>query len=282
MKEKLTDNTRFLAGLMAAIIAVFYTPMFINLYNWWDKDPNYGHALFIPLASAFLIWQKRKVLKEIPQEPCQGVGIFLFAVGLLMYVVGSRIEMFRLCIISFLIVAFAFVFFFYGKRMARKLLFPIGFMIFMIPIPRLDDLTAPLKLLASKASAGFLSLIRLSVYREGNIIYLPNFTLEVATVCSGLKSLVLIATLSVFYGYIVLPRVLQRVVLFLFSIPIAILANIARIIAVGWLSELVGARVLFQIVHDFSGVFVFIIAGALLALTARMIEKCKFLKSSTG
>jgi exosortase len=272
-KNSFLKRPLFLMVLMAVVIGIFYAPMFINLYKWWDSNLNYEHAIFIPLASVYLIWRKRKSFKTIPQKPQQGQSVFLFVIGFLMYLVGSSIEMFRLCIISFLIILLAFILLFYGKKMVKELIFPISFMLFMIPIPRLDDLTAPMKLMASKVSAGFLSLVGLPVYREGNIIFLPKFTLEVATACSGLKSLILITTLSVFYGYLVLPKVSQRIVLFALSIPIAIVANITRIITIGLMAEIITQKALFNFVHDFSGIFVFIVAGILLALAGRVVER---------
>ena len=278
MKENKTNDIKLLIGLLALLLVILYIPMFINLYNWWENDPNYGHGLFIPLASAFLVWRKRKILKGTPKKPEVKLSIALFIISFFLYVIGSKIELFRLCIISFLMSSFAFSLFFFGWGVVKELAFPLGFMVFMIPIPRLDDLTAPMKLFASWISAGFLKFVGLSVYREGNVIMLPKFTLEVATACSGLKSLVLVTTLSVFYGYLFLAKNTQRILLFLLSVPIAIIANIARIITVGLISNILSTQALFHFVHDFSGVFVFIVAGVLLALTSGILERCKFQK----
>jgi exosortase len=112
----------------------------------------------------------------------------------------------------------------------------------------------------------------ITIARQGNIIYLPNYTLEVADACSGLKSLVMVTAVGALYAYISQPTLKRKWVLFLSSIPIAVIANIARIVMVGILASIFGEKLAFDFVHDFSGIFVFIIAGVCLALTGVLME----------
>ena len=142
----------------------------------------------------------------------------------------------------------------------------------MIPIPYIDGLTLPLKLFASMVSAGFIKLIGIPVIRDGNLIYLKNFTFEVATSCSGLKSIVLVTTVGIFYAYIMQSKLFRRILISVSSIFIAITANISRIILTALVSYYFGEKVAFKLTHDFSGIVVFIIAGAMLVITGEVVN----------
>jgi len=117
--------------------------------------------------------------------------------------------------------------------------FPWLFLLFMVPIPNLvfNEITFPLQLLASKVAAATLPVLGVPVLREGNVIQLPAMALEVAEACSGIRSLMSLATLAVIYGYLLEPRNSIRVALALASVPIAVLANSSRIVGTGLLVQ---------------------------------------------
>jgi len=128
---------------------------------------------------------------------------------------------------------------FLGWDYLRALLFPIAFLLLMIPIPAIlfNQITFPLQLLASKMAAAILPLLGVPILREGNVINLPAMTLEVAEACSGIRSLMSLVTLAIIYGYLTEKRIALRVVLALASIPIAVAANSVRIIGTGLLVQ---------------------------------------------
>jgi exosortase len=157
----------------------------------------------------------------------------------------------------------------------HALAFPLAFLLFMIPLPAilLNTITLPLQLLATQVSTFALQLGHLPVYREGNIIYLPHATLEVAEACSGLRSLVSLLALAVVLAYITQPRLSTRWLLALSAILIALVANAFRIWATGVLAHWYGSHVAEGFYHTFAGWLVFVVAlglllgeGALLAL----------------
>ena len=118
-----------------------------------------------------------------------------------------------------------------GKEMLRKLVFPLFLLLFMIPVPAqiYSSLTIPLQLMVSKASVWVAGLVGLPVYREGNVIHLPDRTLEVVQACSGLRSMVSLLTLSVVFGYLTLRSNVLRSILFISGIPAAVLVNVVRV-----------------------------------------------------
>jgi exosortase len=142
----------------------------------------------------------------------------------------------------------------------------------MIPIPMLDRLSFPLKMLASRVSVPTIAMLGIPVYREGAVIFLPGFTMEVATACSGLKALVLVTAVGTLYAYLTLDTLKKRLALVAACMPIALLANIGRIVIIALLSVRLSTEKLFHLVHDYSGLPVYVIAGVLLAMTGGAIE----------
>ena len=144
----------------------------------------------------------------------------------------------------------------------------------MVPVPALvfNQVTFPLQLLASKAASGALSWMGVPVLREGNVIVLPAMALEVAEACSGIRSLMSLATLAVIYGYLMERNVAVRVLLTLASVPIAVAANSLRIVGTGLLVQYWDPDRAEGFFHEFSGWLIFVVSLVMLYLTHRIIR----------
>src|SRR5215475_8400040 len=182
---------------------------------------------------------------------------------LILGVLGAELFLSRF---SLLLLATGLVIFFLGWEFFRALLFPLAFLILMIPIPTIlfNQITFPLQILASKLAAWFLPLLGVPVLREGNIINLPAMPLEVADACSGIRSLMTLTTLAIMYGYLLETRVWLRVVLALASIPIAVAANGFRIFGTGLLVQYWDPDKAEGFFHEFSGWLIFVVSLLLL------------------
>lgn len=256
---------------VVVLLLVLYWPTFMRLWRFWETDDNFGHGFLVPLVSVFLAWRARERLRKIPVQPYVP-PIWLLAGALLVHVVGFRGAVLSASAVSFVLVVTWLVLFFFGKPIAREIGFALFFLVFMIPIPYIDQLSFPLKALATRVAAPAIGLLGIPVYREGALIFVPGFTMEIATVCSGLKSLVLITAVGTFYSYLTLAALRERIALVVSCIPIALVANIGRIVIIALLSLKISGERLFHLVHDYSGLPVYVIAGALLVLTGRLIE----------
>lgn len=248
-------------GIFAALLLVLYGPILKALVLDWWRDPNYGHGFLVPLFSAFVLWRQRERLAGMALKPANfGVLVMLGAVGLLL--VGSLgAELFSTRF-SFLVMIGGIVLFLAGWRLLRAVLFPLAFLILMIPIPVLiyNQITFPLQLLASRFATFWLQLINVPVLREGNLIILPNYTLEVVDACSGIRSLMTLITLAIAYGYLVEPRRWVRWLMVLLMIPIAIVSNSIRIVGAGVLTYHFGPSMAQGFFHEFSGWVIFVAA----------------------
>jgi exosortase len=114
------------------------------------------------------------------------------------------------------------------------------------------------------------------VLREGNVLHLPARTLEVAEACSGIRSLVSLLMLAIVLGYFSEPRTPARVVLAVSAIPIAILANAARVAGTGLAAEWISPAAAEGFFHTFSGWLVFVVAFAGLLIVQQVLARIRF------
>ena len=159
---------------------------------------------------------------------------------LLLGVYGAELFLSR---VSLVILLAGLVLCFGGWQLLKELRFALLVLLLAIPIPAIifNQITFPLQILASKLASALLPLFGVPVLREGNIIELPAMKLEVAEACSGIRSLMSLFTLSIFYGYFLEKSILRRAVLALASIPIAIAANAVRILRHGVVRPVLGS-----------------------------------------
>ena len=225
-------------GILGAISLALYWPTLVHLVAQWWHDPNFSHGFFVPLFSAFVIWEERNRLAEIPFRPSWS-GAFVLLAGLAVLVVGRLGAELFLDRSSMLLVLAGLVILFMGWNLFRAVLFPWAFLQLMIPIPAIvfNQITFPLQLLASQVAAAVLPLLGVPVLREGNVINLPAMPLEVAEACSGIRSLMSLVTLAIIYGYLMEKRLWVRWLLALAAIPITVIANDVRIVGTGLLVQ---------------------------------------------
>jgi exosortase len=160
------------------------------------------------------------------------------------------------------------VLFLAGREVLRAISFPLGFLIFTIPIPVIiyNQVTFPLQLVASRLATSWLELLQVPVLRDGNILNLSNYSLEVVEACSGIRSLLTLLSLAVAYSYFAEPRRWARYALVILIVPIAIVTNAIRIVGAGVLARNFGPATAEGFLHEFSGWVIFLSALGLLLL----------------
>jgi exosortase len=255
------------SAVIAVLLLWLYHATLAHLVGQWWNDPNFSHGFFVPLFSAFVVWQERPRLASLTPVPSWW-GLPVLGFGLCVLIVGQMGAELFLSRLSLLIVFAGLIVLFLGWNFMHALLFPWAFLLLMIPIPALifNQITFPLQLLASKVASTTLPWMGVPVLREGNVIILPAMALEVAEACSGIRSLMSLATLAVIYGYLMERRVAMRTVLALASIPIAVAANSLRIVGTGLLVQYWDPDKAQGFFHEFSGWLVFVVSLAMLYL----------------
>ena len=154
-------------------------------------------------------------------------------------------------------------------------MFPCGYLFLAIPLNFIDSMTAPLRLLATAVSAGILNGFGLEVQRVGAGLYSGSgnpFAFNVAPECSGLRSLLAMTALMGFYAWYSQKTLVKKWVLFLFSVPVAVVANICRVILVVVAAAFFGQDAAMDLWHDYSGYPIFLISIVLMLALDRLLN----------
>lgn len=224
-------KTIILITLLAGFFILAYLPVWKGLITMWLNSDDYSHGFFIIPISIYVVWRKREILNNVkPSLSWWGLPFVIFSI--LLYLFAHFTEILTLVSFSMLLLFSAMIIYFYGLRMFRELLFPLVFLLFMIPIPAqiYSQMTIPLQLLVTKISVWVTANLNIPIYREGNIIHLPDRTIQVVQACSGLRSMISILPIGAILGYFTLQSNLLKSILFLFGVPTAILVNIIRVV----------------------------------------------------
>ena len=253
------------AVILASLIVLLYASILKNLVMQWWNDPDYSHGFFVPLFSGFILWRERERWARTQIQPSNfGFLVMLGAISLLLLgSLGAELFSSR-C--SFLVLLAGMVLFLAGWKMLRAVSFPLGYLFWMIPMPVIiyNQITFPLQLIASRMATSWLELAQVPVLRDGNILVMSNYSLEVVEACSGIRSLMTLMALAVAYGYLVSPRRWVRYVLAALMIPIAIITNAIRIMGAGILARHYGPAAAEGFLHEFSGWAIFLVALVLM------------------
>jgi exosortase A len=266
-------------AIILACLAVLYSRVVQGLVSDWINLPDFSHGFLIPIVSMYFVYERRKQFSDLsPSSNWLGLGLIIFGIALLL--LGNLATEYFTMRFSMLVVFGGIILFLLGNDFFKTLLFPIIFLIFMIPIPSIlmDRITFPMQLFASKVAANTLYLIGIPVLREGNVMLLANTSLEVAEACSGIRSLISLLALSIVFAYLSQKETWKRILLVLSTFPIAIIANAARVSGTGILAHYYGDSVAQGFFHGFSGWILFVVAFVCLFLLGALLARMKKVK----
>jgi exosortase len=260
--------------LLLPFVAVLYATIMPDLFDDWLNDPNYSHGLLVPFISGWFAWQRRGDL-QASEVRSSNAGLVVIFTALVMLIVGAAGTEYFTQRISLVLLLAGIILYWFGREVLRILALPVAFLVFMVPLPYIvyDAIAFPLKLLVAKVSVATLKAVGVIVWREGNIIMFPNVTLEVADACSGLRSLMSLLAIGVSYAFIFHNSRPQRILLILMAVPIAMISNMFRVIATGFLAQYYGAAAAEGFFHEFAGLAVFALAMGLLLLTGMILRR---------
>ena len=262
------------AALVLGGVLLVYWGVITGLIDAWSTDDNYSHGFFIVPLAAFFAWERRHAFAAAPLRPSySGLvvvagSLFLLVAGLL----GAELFISRVSIVGAIAGSLLFLF---GWQRLRIMLFPLFFLLLMIPLPAIifNQIAFPLQLLASNVGEAAISSLDIPILREGNVLILANATLEVAEACSGIRSLVSLFTLGIVFGYFVDRRRWVRAAIALSAIPVAILANALRVASAGVAAHNFGTAGVEGLFHEFSGWVVFIVAFLMMLGFQRLLQR---------
>jgi exosortase len=261
-------------GILAGLLLWLYFHVLTHLVaQWGTPDSDFSHGFLVPFFSAFVVWRDWARLKSLPARPSWW-GLLFLGFAMCVLILGQLGADIFLPRISFLIALAGLIVLFLGWNFFRALLFPWAFLFLMVPIPTIifSHITFPLQLLASKLASTILPWMGVPVLREGNVIKLASIDLEVVEACSGIRSLMSLASFAVIYSYLMERKVAVRVLLVAASVPIAVIANSLRIVGTGLLVQYWDPEKAEGFFHEFQGWLIFVLSLIMLYLLHRIIS----------
>ena len=241
LKTGHTARNGILAGLAALFLLVFTGPLLeLMKYSLHPDHSRYNsHIVFIPFVSAYLLFLKRKQISE-HRDFSISYGIPVIGAGILLFVAGIRAESFLsetdfIFLRTFSIVACwigGFILFF-GPHSFRVALFPLLFLLFLAPVPTVLMGEAFLFLQAASSEVSYLlfQLAGVPIAREGFTFHLPGLSILIAPECSGMRAAISLFIVSVLASHLFLRSVWHKIVAVSSVLPITILGNGTRIVA---------------------------------------------------
>ena len=252
-------------SILAAIVVILYYDILWHLVENWLQDSNYSHAFLVPLFAGYLVWERRQqwMTKQVSPE---FIGIFPIFGAMVLLLVGTLGAELFLSRVSFVLLLGGLTLYFAGWPVCKTLFAPWLVLFLMVPLPVIvfNQIAFPLQTLASHLASSVLTIMHVPAVREGNVISLPSITLNVVEACSGIRSLMSLATLALMYGLVAERRNWIRILLVLFAIPAAVGANALRIVGAALLGEYAGPQYAEGFFHAFSGWLIFVLTMGLL------------------
>lgn len=264
--------------LIIGMLGVVFAPAVLAMAEVWGRLDYYSHGYLVPLVALWAASSKRRLVATLPVERDQR-GLLVLGLALAIDLVGSVASILWLQGLSVVLAVVGAVLFLRGSAWVRALTFPIGFLLFMVPLP--DAMVIPvitkLQLFVSTAGVSILHSMGMSVLREGNVILLPGGdSLFVAEACSGITSIITFLPLAVFLAYFTERSLGRRAVLVVLVVPVAMLGNLVRVLGTVVAARAYGVEVATQgAIHESAGFFVYVVGCMVLIAVGRLMRLVK-------
>ncbi len=256
-------------AIVAALFILIYYPTLEWMGNAWLHSDNYSHGFILLPVVALIIWTRRH---DLQGKNSQYHGTLLLVIGLGIHIAGFlRLDNFLSALSLFLTLP-GLILLFRGTRALRALAFPIFMLVFLIPFPwLLEKVGVWLQSFAARAAAGIVDLLGVDVVRTGSKITLKDAAFDVDMACSGMHSLIALLALAAIFAYVLKGSSTRKSILFLLAIPVAILANLIRLVSILLIGNTWGEDVATGFYHDAASPFLFLVAIVVMVLIAKLI-----------
>jgi len=263
--KKLSPSVQF-AFLCALSLAIGWHPLLRTLALAGRSD-EYTHLLLILPISAALIFAERTTMKPA-FERALGAGSALLASAILVagysrWMMASQsdaqLSVSMLAIVIWWIGSFVLCF---GTRMARQFLFPLCFLVWLVPIPTpaLNKIVAFWQQGSATSASVLFSALGVPVTQNGIILSIPGLTLEVAQECSSLRSSLMLIVTTMVLAHLFLRSFWRKAAVILAAIPLSIAKNGFRIFTIAMLGTRVDPGFLHGNLHRHGGILFFLLA----------------------
>ncbi|MGQ3686338.1 MAG: exosortase C-terminal domain/associated protein EpsI [Candidatus Loosdrechtia sp.] len=265
-------------GVVWLLIIVLYAPVFFQLYRGQWKANDYTHAYFILPIFFWLVWRKRGILRNLHITKASGnsiAGFATLAIGLGMFAFGWHYRFTFLVSLSLIPVLYGTISCLYGREILHVLTFPTLYLALIPPVPVgiIDNATLPLRFGVSIATEVILKFFHYPVGREGLLLFIGENELFMGQPCSGFRTIISLFSLMLVYVYVTRGSLLKKLILGFSIIPLSIVSNLIRVIAICLITYYFGEDAGQGFFHGFSGILLFVITIVWLLGLEHLLEK---------
>lgn len=259
---------RILQAVSFAVSFVLLLVMSRGLINWLvefvfnEPREDMAHGWIVPVFSVAILWIKRRELLASMGEPSL-LGLLSLFPGIFFFLLGTLGDQVRITQIGAIALLGALFYAVWGWRLFKAVSFSVAYLLFTVPMSFLDAITIKLRVVISVVASVMLNGFGIPVQRSGTGLYClsgEGFSLDIADPCSGLRSIFALMALMAAYAYLTQRTRRGRWFLFLCSVPVAMVGNLARIFTIALVARFFGQAAATGFYHDYSGFVVFLVA----------------------
>ncbi|MBN2021549.1 MAG: exosortase/archaeosortase family protein [Pirellulales bacterium] len=239
---------------MAVAFAWAYWPTLVILVQAWENQPDYSHGFLVAPFAAILLWVRRATFPGWGKGFAWG-GLVLVVLSIVFRAAGALFYVDAVDGWSMLVWLAGVLWLLGGWRVMRWALPAVAFLIFMVPLPYSAEymLSWRLQRTVTQMSGWVLQSFGQPALVEGNTILIGSETLDVSDACSGLR--IFMGVIAIAFAYVIVIRKAwwERAILILSVIPVALVANMTRIVVTALLNQWVSGEAAHQFTHDVAG-----------------------------
>lgn len=276
MTRQIDNYAAFLVPLLSALAwFLIGLPILRWLWQQWWTNDFYSHGLLVFPIAGYVAW---RLWPRDVEWGGHDAGLVMLGILVVLYIWLTRQYTNYLAAIVWVAIGAALVWSLAGSYTLARIWFAFFFALFAIPLPFVERASLPLSQITGTWSARILQLFGGQVIVNGSQVLLPNANLVVGAQCSGLRSMVALATLSELFAFVVSGPLWARALLFFSAFPLALVGNLARVVTLLIVANRWGAEAGFHFYHTYSGYIFFLAAFAFLILLARVL-RCNAVRS---
>jgi exosortase len=270
-----TAPDRLLAVVAVLVGVAMCGPAVTYLYARLGDHEFYGHAFALPAVAAFLAYGNRmrirRALRALEPPRLGALVVFAAATFELLMLMGNVIF---LAGVGVPLLFGALAYGIGGRRLLEPLLLPLAFLALMVPPPGfvMEDLLLALKGFVSVSSVAVLRTAGAVVTAEGNEILVPGHRLFMADACSGLTSIVTMLPIAFIVAFFLSRGLWRRAVIVASVVPVAVAANILRVVITVSMVSRWGVEVAQDALHGSLGVGLYAVGTLTLIGVARLLR----------
>jgi exosortase C (VPDSG-CTERM-specific) len=271
-------------GLATLGLALCFGIPLWDLMRFAAGSELYSYILLIPFISLYLVWLKRASFPTCYQPARKAAAVFLTAGTVVIiaywFVLRPRLKLVEgdylaVMMISFLLFFFGVCRLFWGREIQRAAAFPLGFLIFMVPIPAvaMRGIDSFLQYGSAAVTQGFFKLSGTPFFENGLLFQLPGINIQIAPECSGIHSSLVLFITSLLASHVFLRTPWKRAVFILAVIPLGILRNGFRVFTIGELCVHLGPQMVNSPIHRKGGPIFFVLSLIPLFILLVVLQK---------